>query len=169
METLKLNFPGIWPIKTHDPWAEGVYIRRDMREVIVSCFFWWKYSGESRVCGIAPSFENLNISQYLRGEAKLENFVHDDGNVRQWEVDKGMFSDPIGFYNWHIGHGNIVVDYSTLVEDPIYVMRLLAVLFDLPRPKGKVVKNVVGHHPTGKGARWKEYLNDEDLKLMGDL
>ena len=166
METLKLNFPGIWPIKTHDKTNEGIYIQRDVREVLTSCFIWWRYSGESKVCGIAPSFQNLNIQQYIRGKAKLDWFAPDEGNVRQWEVDQGMFSSPVDFWADHVQSGGFTVSYAKLVENPGEVMEEIGEALGLGRPLGLRVDKMVGHSPSGAGSRWENWLGEDDLRLI---
>lgn len=167
IETLKLNFPGIWPQKTHDPTKQGIYVIRNPYEVMVSCFFWWKYSGESRISGIKQAFENLNLSEYLEGGADKtvkKTFKEVSGGPKEWEIGEGMFADPVKFWNTHTLNPmeNLVVHYQELVDMPIDVIERL----NLGVPKGKTVKTLVGHHPTQEGIKAKEWLKEKDKTLI---
>ena len=152
---------------------DKIYIVRDGRDVLVSCYNWWKNSGESHVCGIDKDFKNVSFSQYLRGVDVPSYRPHPPGNVSAFEVAQGMFSDPIGYWNNHVIQGVFEYDmpfvtFESLVNDPVSVLNWMSQKFNLKfvNPPHKIHK-LVGHHPRkGITGEWKNYFSDEDLRLF---
>ena len=162
-----------------------IYIVRDGRDVLNSCFHWWNDSGESRVCFIKDTFNQLSFSQYLRGVEiptyrEKRDFVGQPTNVHPIEMQTGLFRDPIQYWIDHITHGIYVKQYpwvrfENLVNNPERVMHVLSDVLNLKmaRPPHRIDK-LVGFHPRkGKIGDHKNLFTQDDLDYFeqraGDL
>lgn len=159
-----------------------IYIVRDGRDVLTSCYYWWKTSGESRVCHIQEAFDTLSFAEYLRG-IDVPTFTphispNGEVNVKTSEVEDGIFRTPINFWKDHAlsAHDKYpVVRYEDLVKNPEETMTSLSVALQLKmRRRPTPITKLVGYHPRkGKIGDHKNHFSETDLKLFngvaGDL
>lgn len=155
-----------------------VYIIRDGRDTLTSCYYWWKTSGESRVCHIQEAFDTLSFSDYLRG-IEVPTFTphispNGETNVKSIEVERGMFKTPISFWKQHVlsAHDKYpVVRYEDLLSDPVETITSLGRAMQLKvRRKPKPITKLVGHHPRkGKIGDHKNHFTEEDQTLFNEI
>lgn len=190
MEYLRYSF-GFDCLKYHEFPPEEMrrkhdilYIVRDGRDVLNSCYHWWKVSGESRVCGVKPSFKKLPFSKYIRGIEvpgyKPHVNANGDTNISIREIETGLFSDPIRFWKRHVVTAiydfNLpFVRYEDLVRDPMGALMKLGsdIEVQLKRPPRRI-DDLIGHHPRkGVIGDYKKLFSQEDMDyfdmLAGDL
>jgi len=170
------NEPGIKRhiINKNKELLNGIYIFRDGKDVLASCYEWWRNSGESRVCKIQPSFENITFNEYLRG-VDVPFYIHrPPGNVHPYEIQDGLLADPIGFWANHVltyyRLGLPFVEYEKLISDPGTIMARIAdryrIKFQNPPEK---ITDLVGCHPRkGVSGDHMNYFNKDDLELFNE-
>ena len=140
----------------------GVFVVRDGRDVLTSCYYWWKGCSGSRM-----GFKNKTFSQYIRGESPVT--AKQMGLSDEFEK---MFTDPIGFWveysdSWF--EKKFTVRFEDLKNDQLGVLHLIEKEFNLKRKTTnlKNVNKLVGYSPR-KGAvgDWKNHFREEDTNLF---
>ena len=168
------NEPGIKRhiINKNKELLNGIYIFRDGKDVLASCYEWWRNSGKSRVCNIQPVFENITFSEYLRG-IDMPNFqAHPPGNVHPYEVQSGLFANPIRFWANHVltyySLGLPFVEYEELLSKPGTIMARIADRFNMRfQNVPEKITEPVGCHPRkGISGDYVNYFNKDDLELF---
>ena len=149
-----------------------IYVYRDGRDTLTSCYHWWKTSGESRVCGIQPYFKDLSFSDYLKGieVPGFREHISPNGNrnIMQLEVNRGLFRTPVSFWCRHIEscdtHANTSVKFESLINCPERVMERFSDIFEWKmKRKAKKLNRLVGYHPRkGKvGDHWNMFSAED--------
>lgn len=146
-----------------------IYIARDGRDVLASCFEWWKSSGESQVCHISQNFQNVSFSQFLKGVTVSDFRPAPPGNVTKDEVRNGMFSDPIAYWYNHVIYGIFDVGltwikFEDLLVNPILTLNNLSNYYNMSLTKEpEKIEKLVGMHPR-KGVKgdYVNYFTDKD-------
>lgn len=135
------------------PTREIIYIVRNPMDVLTSCFHWWKRSGESKVSGIAKSFKNITIEQYLKGfdPVSYDKKSGEKAGLLESEVRRGIFNSPIDFWNRHATYGIAsfgFVTYETLVTNPHKAIEYISYKYRIaPQNPISRIDRFVGHHP----------------------
>ena len=172
LETLDLNFKDAvnrWGSKSHTPWKGGfngqsIYLVRDCRDVLVSCYYYWKKGGSPRteIHG-TMKWHPITFSEFIRGKLKLDYLPEG------W-IDYAQ--DPINFWIKHVEWADkmCTVKYEDLVTDPEKVMTEISYYFGVPLNDPPLVKlpkkveKLVGIYPRkGIAGDWKNHFSDEDL------
>lgn len=186
IETLHANFKERFA-KGHRPadirlfkGGKEVYIIRDIRDVLCSCYRWWTLSGESRISGIRDDFQDYSFDDYVGGKVKIKEFIDKDGKggVGKWDMDRRLISDPISHWINHVEsyeNENIpIVRYEDLKQDTKGVVIRLWKELDLT-PKMNLFRRVieidrpVGYMPyKGRSGTWKEYFTEELEEYVWD-
>lgn len=169
MEILRMSY-GKEVRKVHNEESRGkageeVYLLRDGRDVMVSCFFWWKESGESKVSGIAPGFKGVSFSYFLRGKVSFK-FKLARGGVAPSEVEAGIISDPVGFWvNHTLAYAHLpMVRYEDLVKGEFSELKRI-----FGERRVRTPGRLVGHSPRkGKAGDWKNYFSKSDLEFFNE-
>lgn len=174
METIRANF-GVKFDKDHrfvnslDDFDLAIYMVRDIRDVLVSNYYWWKKTGESWALGVRKQFENYNISmpEFIRGtKVKPLNTDKADGSSV-----KDYFQDPVEFWAKHIysAKGKIpIVRFEDLKLNGEKTIRNIAnwLGYDLPE-EIKEIKHLVGFNPRkGLIGDWVNYLTEGDNQYI---
>lgn len=134
-----------------------VYIVRDARDTLASSYRWWTESLESQCGGILEHFAGISASDYINGACTLAS-VPSPGpgcGVTQSHIDRGLLSDPAGFWVRHVegflDSGATLVRFEDLLEDPAPVMTQVARAFGRRPPrKARLPQTPVGYYP-GQG------------------
>lgn len=184
IETLQANFKERFA-KGHRPanirrFKNGneVYIIRDIRDVLCSCYRWWTLSGESKVSGIRNEFQEYDFEDYVKGKIEITEFIDMDGKggVGKWDMDRGLISDPIGSWLVHVDsyekEGIPIIRFEDLKKEPEMVVRRLWRELDLTptidiNQRVRKVERYVGYMPhKGESGTWKEYFTDDLEKYL---
>lgn len=78
---------------------QTIYVIRDPRDCLLSCWTWWNNSNESLLSNIKQEVKNRKFKEYVKGLITIKNF--EPLLVKQWEHDKGIINDPIKFWERH--------------------------------------------------------------------
>ena len=150
------------PFKDNLVLANGVFVVRDGRDVLTSCYYWWKGCRGSRT-----NFKSKTFSQYIRGE----NPVTSKQMELSAEFEK-MFTDPIGFwieYNECWFEKKLVVRFEDLKNNQVDVLDQIGKEFNL-KMKTNILESVnklVGYSPRkGIIGDWKTHFSKDDEELF---
>lgn len=150
-----------------------VGIIRDGRDVLTSCYHWWRESGESEVCGIKRSFEGVTFARYLNGIKTPHFEPHPPGNVSESEIKKGLLDRPITYWVNHTHNAFyklpiICVYYEDLVLDPEKPMHTISKYLNIPiKEKPKPIEEPVGYYPRkGKIGDHRNYFGPLEQYLF---
>jgi len=128
----------------------AVYIVRDPRDMLTSCWWWWNTSGEARRSGIAAAIQHFTPSQYIRGEVEVSNITF-KGGIIQKHIDGMILSDPVGRWIEHVrGYiGKIgIIRYEDLTLRPGIALEHARKALGLePVERFRLLAKLVGHHP----------------------
>jgi len=98
-------------VRDCDDLSEVVNIVRDGRDVLVSCYYYYK-----KIERLKDIFQNVTFKDYLHGKVEVQR---PDGILKQHWTEQ-MFFDPVGYWvdfvsSWlDVG---ILVKYETLLEN----------------------------------------------------
>ena len=140
----------------------GVFLVRDGRDVLTSCYYWWKECRGSRT-----NFKSKTFSQYIRGENTV--------TAKQMELSnefEKMFTDPVGFwieYNELWLEKKPVVRFEDLKNNQVDVLDLIGKNFNLKMKTDSLesVNKLVGYSPRkGIVGDWRKHFNKEDNEFF---
>lgn len=154
-----------------------VYVYRDVRDVLISCYTWWRSSGESNLCKIPDHFNFKLFTDFIKGNIKFDKF--EPNMVNQWEFDNGLLTDPTIFWKKHVegyissNDGRIyLIKYEDLKnKDKI---KELGEKLKLKQKNKEInlVNSPVGYYLGSdttihdNNQKWKELLNNEEKEFF---
>lgn len=148
-----------------------VFIVRDIRAVLASCYVWWRESGESRASGVQQQFLKYSFEDFVKGKVKLDANkikIKKEIGVLKYDIERGVITNPVKAWIEHtesfLKTDMPKIRYETLVQRPIDVMLYLQKKLKLT-PKRSfyiAIDYPVGHMPFRTG-NWRKYYT-EDLE-----
>ncbi|MCP3684493.1 MAG: sulfotransferase domain-containing protein [bacterium] len=172
--------------KTHLPYdrlkkrlKEGdqiVYVLRDGRDVMLSCFQWWQKSKEAWGNNIIGSMHNKKFIEFLQG-IEVPDFKEDV--IKQWEMDAGMLSDPIMYWMNHVRSylpqkDVIVIKYEDLKNREKVIELGKKLGLKMKTSDVRFVNQAVGYYIGGSRQildntnKWKRFYSSAELKAFND-
>ena len=155
-----------------------VYVVRDGRDVLSSCYTWWNLSGESQNANIYPTFKPCTFKEYIEGKIKIPNFNED--MVKKWEMDLGLISDPIDYWMKHVqsylhsGDSRVVIySYESLKTGRLIKKLGRMLRLEQRHPHITPVNKIVGYYigPERKqiknnNCKWKKEYSLSELRIF---
>lgn len=157
-----------------------LYIIRDVRDVLLSCYEWWNISNESMLSNIKPHFKGKTFDQFLRGKIEVPNFIQ--GMVTNKEHQSGIITDPVKFWEQHVKsylHGVpkgklVLFHYEDLKN--LHMIKRLGKSLNLKLKTGLLLPlpvNIKVGYSLDAGTeifdntqKWKKVYNDEQIEYV---
>jgi hypothetical protein len=145
---------------------------RDGRDIMVSCWHWWKESGESDLWNIKKGFQDVTFSQFLQGQTPQDivdraQRIYQKKNSR-FAVDYRLITNPVEswveFTSEYLNHLPFV-KFENLKDYFGRTLLEIASTYDVKMPRApKPVVKLVGHCPRkGIIGDYKNVFSKEDL------
>lgn len=151
---------------------KGIYIVRDGRDVLTSCYCWWKDSGESEMSNIKKDFLKYGFSQYIRGQVEIPSYIEAKTGTKKWDIEAGLFKDPIQRWIDHVEsyYGKFTfIKYEDLKTKPDETLTKIQEIIGAEPVKNPFVHvtNLVGLHPRkGVVGDYKNMFTKEDEEFF---
>lgn len=143
-----------------------IYIVRDVRDVMVSCYIHLKYAkGYKWYNWIRKyNYENITFDDFLKGKlGKLPPI-----NKKQ----RLFWRDPILYWSKHTKAWDILdikIRYEDLINKPLKTLNYLSISLDLPlkNSEPRIIKNLVGRGGyRGQENSWVNFFSYKNLKMV---
>lgn len=155
-----------------------LYVVRDPRDVMLSCWEWWRGSNEGYQSYITHEVLQHTFEDYIAGEIYVSNFR--EFMVKQWEMDHGLICNPLKFWKMHvrsyienINPGKVIVfKYEDIKNSE--AMQKLGQILGLKQKFDNIINL---NHPVGyfmgnkkrigsNSGKWKDKMSKEELECF---